>query len=69
MCERGKSVFRTLASLKQDHQNFINAGANLRNAKDYNNVIEENMFDIPIDQVRGKSVCFIQEAIRTFLLT
>ena len=49
---RGKSVLRTLSSLKEDHQNFVNAGANLRNAKDYNNVIEENMFDIPIDQVR-----------------
>ena len=53
--ERGRSEPRTLETLKNDYQNFINSGANIKNAKFFKNVIEECMFDIPIDQVKTSS--------------
>ena len=49
--ERGRCKLRTLASLHEDYKKFIQSGYNIKNARCYNNVIEEAMFDIPVDQV------------------
>ena len=49
--ERGKCELRTLASLQEDYSKFVQSGYNIKNAKCHNNVIEEAMFDIPVDQV------------------
>ena len=49
--ERGRYKLRTLASLQEDYNKFIQSGYNIENAKWHNNVIEEAMFDVPIDQV------------------
>ena len=43
---------RSLETLKRDLTNFQNDGANIKNAKLYNNVIDDVMFNIPISQVR-----------------
>ena len=42
---------RTLESLKLDFQKFEADGANLKNAKFYNNAIDNPLFNIPLDQV------------------
>ena len=49
--ERGRCKLRTLASLQEDYNKFVQSGYNIKNAKCHNNVIEEAMFDIPVDQV------------------
>ena len=41
----------TLASLKEDYNNFQMAGGNIWNAKKHNNVIQENLFDVTLKQV------------------
>ena len=41
---------RTLASF-QDYNKFVQSGHNIKNAKCHNNVIEEAIFDVPVDQV------------------
>lgn len=57
--ERGFSAVRTLQSLKSDYTKFQQAGAILKNAKLFNNVIHENLWDIPIGQVDSKSYTYI----------
>ena len=47
----GKKVHRTTESLQHDHEQFIAAGAVLRNAKLYNNAIHQPLFTIPLFQV------------------
>ena len=49
--ERGRCKLRTLASLQEDYNKFVQSGCNIKNAKCHNNVIEEAMFDVPVDQV------------------
>ena len=49
--ERGRCKLRTLASLQEDYNKFVQSGYNIKNAKCHNNVIEEAMFDVPFDQV------------------
>ena len=49
--KRNASSPRTLESLKSDLQKFRNNGGNIKDAKLYNNVIDETMFDVPINQV------------------
>ena len=49
--ERGRCKLRTLASLQEDYNKFVQSGYNIKNAKCHNNVIEEAMFYIPVDQV------------------
>ena len=49
--ERGRYKLRTLASLQEDYNKFVQSGYNIKNAKCHNNDIEEAMFDVPIDQV------------------
>ena len=49
--EKGRCKFRTLASLQEDYNKFVQCGCNIKNAKFHNNVIEETMFDVPVGQV------------------
>lgn len=50
--ERGRSPCRTLESLQRDYLQFsTKGGGNIKNAKNYNNVISSAMFSIPVSQV------------------
>ena len=49
--ERGKCKLRTLASLQEDYNKFVQSGYNIKKAKCHNNVIEETMFYVSVDQV------------------
>ena len=49
--ERGRYKLRTLASLQEDYNKFVQSGYNIKNAKCHNNVIEETMFYVSVDQV------------------
>ena len=49
--ERGRYKSCTLASLQEDYNKSVQSGYNIKNAKCHNNVIEEAMFDVPVDQV------------------
>ena len=49
--ERGCATSRTLSTLQSDFQRFIAAGCKQKNAKYYNNVIDDIILNIPIDQV------------------
>ena len=42
---------RTLQSLSSDLEEFRTDGRNMKRAKLYNNVIDEYLFNVPIDQV------------------
>ncbi|XP_047127237.1 uncharacterized protein LOC124808269 isoform X1 [Hydra vulgaris] len=44
-------LLRTLAILKSDYERFKNDGGNIKRAKNFNNVIDEPLFDIPIEQI------------------
>lgn len=48
---KGLVQLRTLATLKADHDKFVAAGANLKDAKFFNNAICPYYFDVPLDQV------------------
>ena len=48
---RGHCPPRSLQTLKEDHQRFVNTGANIKSAKLYNNVIEEANFSMPLEKV------------------
>ena len=50
--ERIQTTPRTLQSLRDDLLKFQTEGKNdIKNAKEYNNVIDDVMFNVPIDQV------------------
>ena len=49
--ERGRCKLHTLASLQEDYNKFVQSGCNIKNGKCHNNVIEEAIFDVPVDQV------------------
>ena len=49
--EKERYKLRTLASLQEDYNKFVQSGYNTENVKCHNNVIEEAMFDVPVDQV------------------
>ena len=51
LTKRGYSNPRSLSTLRQDHERFIQGGGNVKTAKKFNNVIHKHMWDIPIDQV------------------
>ena len=44
-------TLRTLASLQENYNKFVQSGYNIKNARCHNNVIEKAIFDLPIDQV------------------
>ena len=50
---REKCKRRTLESLRKDLQAFIAAGNDIKNAKDFNNVIDEVIFNVELDQVNN----------------
>ena len=50
---RGRSPARSLETLKEDHKKFMDAGGNIKTAKQYNNVIGTALFPIPLDRVRA----------------
>ena len=52
---RGRSLDRTLQTLRSDHDKFLQAGGNIKNAKHFNNEIDKAMFDIPLMQVTHKN--------------
>lgn len=55
--QRGPFPPRSLESLKADYARFISEGrGNLKNAKNFNNVINEIIFDIPLDNVSIKYI-------------
>ena len=50
--ERGKCTKRTLENMATDRMRFqLVHDSDVKYAKDYNNVIDEPLFNIPIDQV------------------
>lgn len=51
LAQRGRFPERSLESLTSDHSQFVSSAADIRNAKNYNNVIEEYFFDIPLEYV------------------
>ena len=50
-CYRTTTTSRSLETLDSDFENFECAGGNIKNAKEYNNVINIRLFNIPLDQV------------------
>ena len=51
LSERGRSPLRSLQSMEQDHQKFLNAGGVLKKANEYNNVIGTALLPIPLEKV------------------
>ena len=49
--ERERFKLRTLASIQEDYNKFVQSGYNIKNVQCQNNVNEEAMFDVPVDQV------------------
>jgi len=52
--ERSPAILRTLENLREQHQKFIDAGGDIKKAKNYFNVIHKAIFDIPIEQVNNR---------------
>ena len=50
LSKRGRSPLRSLESLR-DHQKFLDAGGDIKKAKEFNNVIGEAFFPIPLEKV------------------
>ena len=46
-----KAVERTLETLDENLKRYNKAGSNLKNAKNFFNVIEPRLFNVPLDQV------------------
>ena len=61
---RGCSPLRTLESLESDHQRFLEAGGDIKKAKEFNNVIGRAFFPISLDRVRyiqiGSAASYLQ---------
>ena len=69
--ERGRYKLCTLASLQENYNKFVQSGYNIKNAKCHNNVVEEVMFDVPIDQVFAMSfpqIKILSKALYQFIL-
>ena len=57
--ENRLSTIRTLETLDNDHRKFLESGGNLKNVKNFNNVIEQRIFNVPLNQVNDESSqCF-----------
>lgn len=52
--KRSPTILRTLENLHEQHQKFVDAGGDIKQAKNYFNVIQKAIFNIPIDQVNIK---------------
>lgn len=51
LSSRGAATKRTVQGIKDDHQRFLEAGGDIKKAKEFNNCILEPLFDIPLSQV------------------
>ena len=61
---RKPSPSRSLKTLRRDYKNFITRGnGDLKKAKEYNNVIGPYFFDIPLDQVCGRTAFHIHTTL------
>ncbi len=47
---RGRSPPRSFETLKEDHKRFLDAGGDIKKAKEYNNIIGTALFPIPLDR-------------------
>jgi len=54
--ERSPTILRTLKNLRKQHQKFLDAGGDTKEAKNYFNVIHQAIFDIPIEQVNKRKI-------------
>ena len=52
--ERSPTILRTLENLHEQCQKFLDAGGDIKKAKNYFNVIHKAIFDIPIEQVSNR---------------
>ena len=50
---------RTLDTLAKDHKKFLAAGGNVKQVKEYHNVLQEPFFEIPIDQVQNHNFTIV----------
>lgn len=64
---RKRSPERTLHTLQQDHQEFLQSGGDIRRAKYHNNVIGPSIFDIPLDRVTD-NICISTAAFTRYHL-
>ena len=49
---RGPVVLRSLSTMATDLQRFEQSGKSIKYVKEFNNVLYQNFFNIPLDQVR-----------------
>ena len=49
--ERSPTILRTLENLAEQHQKSLDAGGDIKKAKNYFNVIHKAIFEIPVEQV------------------
>ncbi len=57
LVERGRCGERTLETLKKDYQEFVEkCGGNISRAKEFHNVIQPYILDIPLDKVQYISI-------------
>jgi len=54
--ERSPTIRRTLENLREQHHKFLDAGGDIKKAKNYFNVIHQAIFDIPIEQVNKRKI-------------
>ena len=51
-CPRDEASWgRKKSNLAEQHQKFLDAGGDIKKAKNYFNVIHKAIFDIPVEQV------------------
>ena len=66
--ERNKYPPRDLLSLSNDFKKFTLMGSNIKYAKECNNVIDQYMFNIPIDQVYSSMVLGVHILLKSCFL-
>ena len=54
--ERSPTILRILENLGEQHQKFLDAGGDIKKAKNYFNVIHKAIFDIPVEQVNKRKL-------------
>ena len=57
-----KSPRRTMESLNQSHKNFLSdGGGDIKKAKFFENVIDEPLFNVPINQVSTQHALYCKQ--------
>ena len=54
--KRSPTILRTLQNLVEQHQKFLDAGGDIKKAKNYFNVIHKAILDIPIERVNNRKL-------------